>query len=89
MTEEIVLAFGREALVTALLVTAPVLGLGLAVGLIISIIQATTQIHEQTLTFVPRIVVILVAIAIFAPWMMRLLLDFATRVFANLPNFAR
>ena len=64
----------REALVTVLLVSGPILGLGLLVGLLVSIFQATTQIQEQTLTFIPKIVVVLISIIIFGPWMLRVML---------------
>jgi len=89
LTEETVISVGREALVTVLLVGAPMLGLGLAVGLAISVFQATTQIHEQTLTFIPKIVAVLVALLVFGPWMMGVLLDFTTTLLSGLPEMVR
>ena len=87
MSEATVLALGREALVTALLVAGPVVGLGLLVGLVVSLLMATTQIQEQTLAFVPKILAALAAAIIFGPWMMRVLLDFTDRLLFNLPAF--
>lgn len=87
MTEATVLAIGRDALFTVLLVSGPVVGLGLVVGLAVSLLMATTQIQEQTLSFVPKMLAALVALLVFGPWMMRVLLDFAGRTLAGLPGF--
>ncbi len=89
MTPETVIAIARESLTTALLLAAPALGIGLLVGLIISVLQAITQIQEQTLTFVPKIVAVFLALLIFGPWMLNLLTDFAVNIFANLNNIVR
>ena len=70
-----------------LLIAAPMLGLGLAVGLLVSVFQATTSIQEQTLAFIPKIVAVFVAILIFGPWMLRLMVDYVTTVFNNLPYY--
>jgi len=70
-----------------LLVAAPMLGLGMLVGIVISIFQATTQIQEQTLTFVPKIVTVMLALLIFAPWMLNVLIQFTQNLFSELPNF--
>ncbi len=87
MTETMIINLGREALLTVLLAAGPALGLGMAVGLLVSIFQATTQIQEQTLTFIPKIVAVLAAIVIFGPWMLRLLMDFAQRLLGELHLF--
>lgn len=87
MTQEFVISLGRDALLTVLLVSAPMLGLGLLVGLVVSIFQATTQIQEQTLTFIPKIIAVLVAIVFFGPWMMNILTQFTEYLFINLPKF--
>lgn len=87
MTDQVVVSLAREAVLTILLVAGPALGIGMLVGLIISIFQATTQIQEQTLTFVPKIVAVLVSIVVFGPWMIRILVDFASRLLSNLPNY--
>jgi flagellar biosynthetic protein FliQ len=87
MTDQVVVSLAREAVLTVLLVAGPALGIGMLVGLIVSIFQATTQIQEQTLTFVPKIVAVLVSIVIFGPWMLRILVDFAQRLLSNLPEY--
>ncbi|MBO8162468.1 MAG: flagellar biosynthesis protein FliQ [Brevibacillus sp.] len=89
MTPELILQIAQRAVYTILLVLAPSLGIGLLVGLAVSIFQATTQIQEQTLAFIPKIVAILVALMIFGPWMLQLLVEFAMSIFANLHRFAR
>lgn len=89
MTQELVLNLGRQAVITVLSVSAPVLGLTLAVGLAVSIFQATTQIHEQTLTFAPKIVATLVALLLFGSWMMAKLLDLARELLGNLSAYVR
>ena len=81
MTDATIVGLGRDALWTTLLVAGPLLGLGLLTGLIISIFQATTQINEQTLTFVPKIVATFIAALIFGPWMLRVMIEFTSRVF--------
>ncbi len=87
MSYELVIFLGREALQTILLVTAPVLGLGLLTGLLVSIFQATTQIQEQTLAFIPKIVVVLVSIVVFGPWILRVLVDFVETLYINIPHY--
>lgn len=87
MTDTFVIAVAREALWTVLIVAAPMLVIGLVVGLVISILQATTQIHEQTLTFVPKIVAVLFAIVFFGPWMLHTMLSFFHKILANLNQF--
>lgn len=84
LTEGNIIALGRDALITVLMVAGPMIGLGLVVGLAISVFQATTQIQEQTLTFVPKIVAVLVAGLIFGPWMLRTMIDFSTRLISQL-----
>jgi flagellar biosynthetic protein FliQ len=70
-----------------LLICGPLLILALVVGLIISIFQATTQIQEQTLAFVPKIVAVLLGIIFFGPWMLSQLLSYTTDIFSNLTRF--
>jgi len=84
VTPELVLTVARETIITSLLLALPPLGIGLLVGLVISIFQAVTQIQEQTLTFVPKIIAVLLSLLIFGPWMLRLLMSFATYIFTNL-----
>lgn len=89
MTYGVVLALGREAIVTALIATAPILILGLVTGLVISIVQAVTQIQEPTLTFIPKILATGFAILFFGPFILAILTDFANRVFSNLGAYIR
>ena len=85
MTTEFVLGLGREAITLTLMVAAPMLVLGLLVGVAISILQAVTQIQEMTLTFVPKIVAVTLAFLIFLPWIINMLVGFTTRLFTNIP----
>jgi flagellar biosynthetic protein FliQ len=87
MTPELVVDIGRNALYTMLLVAAPMLGAGLLIGVLVSILQAVTQVNELTLTFVPKIVGVAVAVIIFLPWMMRMLINFATTQFSMISGF--
>jgi flagellar biosynthetic protein FliQ len=69
MSPETALDIFRSALLTALLIASPMLGVGLVVGLLISIVQAVTQIHEMTLTFIPKMVGVILAVIVALPWM--------------------
>jgi len=80
MTPELVIDIGREAVQTVLMCSAPMLLSGLIVGLLISIFQAATQINEQTMTFIPKIVAVLVSLIIFAPWIIKVILAFTRGV---------
>lgn len=86
MFEDIVLGIANEAVVTVLLVSAPVLGSALLTGLLISILQATTQVQEMTLVFVPKIVVVLLVVLIFGPWMLNILTAFTESLFTAIPQ---
>ncbi|MDA8233831.1 MAG: flagellar biosynthesis protein FliQ [Clostridia bacterium] len=88
MTQDIIIYLGREALLTVLLVSSPILLGTLVIGLIISIFQATTQIQEQTMTFAPKIVVALLAVVLFGPWMMNILVGFTNSILLNLHKFS-
>ena len=89
MTPDFVVTFAQEAIKTTILVSMPMLGLGLAVGLIVSIFQAVTQIHEMTLTFVPKILVVLLALLFFASWMLEQLMRFTSTTIEQIPFFIR
>ncbi len=84
MSPEFVLNIAREGITTILLVSAPILGIGLAVGLMVSIFQATTQIQEPTLAFVPKIAAVLFALLIFGGWIMRVVTTFTLTLWENL-----
>lgn len=89
MSGDLVIQLAQEALRIVLLVSAPMLGLGLAVGLAVSVFQATTSIQEQTLAFIPKIVAVFIAILIFGPWMLRIMVEYFTNVFINLPLYIK
>jgi flagellar biosynthesis protein FliQ len=87
MTSEAVISIAERGIYTVLMISGPLLILALVVGLIVSIFQATTQIQEQTLAFVPKIVAVLVGIIFFGPWMLSYMLSYATEIFSNLTRF--
>ncbi len=89
MSGDLALQVGREALFMVMLVASPMLGLGLLVGVLVSIFQATTQIQEQTLTFIPKIIAVFGALVVFGPWMLNLLVDYTRNIFINLPYMIR
>ena len=80
MTVEFAVHILRQALMTVLTAAAPVLIVGLVVGLVVSILQAVSQVHEITLTFIPKIVAIFIALMVFAPWIMKVVLNFTTDI---------
>lgn len=87
MSEELVIALAQTALQTALLVAGPLLASGLIVGVVVSLLQATTQIQEQTLTFIPKILAVLLAIVLWGPWMLSTLVYFTQNLFINIPYY--
>lgn len=89
MTPDFIVSIGKETIWMVLLVGAPMLVLGSIVGILIAIFQAATQIHEMTLTFVPKIVAVMVALMLFLPWIMRMLIDFTVRIYTNIPFYVR
>lgn len=89
MTPEFVIGFARQGIELALTVALPMLGIGLGVGVIVSILQAATQIQEMTLTFIPKIVSIFLALLISFPWIMDKMTTFTEEVFINLPKYIR
>lgn len=81
MTAEMVIGLARNAMETTLLISAPLLISGLVIGLLVSIFQAVTQIQEMTLTFIPKIVAVFLALLIFFPWMLEIMTAFTTNMF--------
>jgi flagellar biosynthesis protein FliQ len=79
----------RTAVFYILVVAAPALITGLVVGLVVSIVQATTSIQEQTLTFVPKIAAILMSVFVMGPWMIRMLVQFTQSMFDSIPGMVR
>jgi flagellar biosynthetic protein FliQ len=89
MTPEFVVGFAKEAIKVTILVAMPMLGLGLIVGLTVSIFQAVTQIQEMTLTFVPKILVVLLGLLFFSNWMLHQLMDFGEKCITQIPMYIR
>jgi flagellar biosynthetic protein FliQ len=89
MTPEFVVTFAKESIILTLLLSAPMLILGLVVGLLISIFQAVTSIQEMTLSFVPKIVAVLLGFLFFMPWMLEKITSFTIRVIENIPMYIR
>jgi len=89
MDESSIIYIAQEALKIILYVSAPILVISMVVGLIISIFQATTQIQEQTLTFVPKILSVIAAIALFGSWMLRVLIEYTQGIFLNINQFIK
>jgi len=87
MTSEFIIGLAGQALFTVLKVSAPMLVIALSVGLLVSIFQATTQIQEQTLAFVPKIIAVFLALLIFGPWILNIMVDFATHLLGNLEKY--
>lgn len=87
MQQQIVVDLAQQALLVTLYLAAPLLGLGLLVGLAVSVFQATTQIQEQTLSFVPKIVAVLGAIVVFGPWMLNVITDYTQTLFLNIHTY--
>ena len=86
MTPESVMTLGRHAMEITLIVAAPMLLVALIIGLIVSIFQAATQINEATLSFIPKLVGIFVALVVAGPWMLSVMLDYMRQVFTGIPN---
>lgn len=87
MTPDVALQLMQEMLLTTLLVGAPVLGLSMLVGLLVSIVQVVTQIQEMSLTFIPKIITVGLTLLAFGPWMLKKLLAFSTAVIGNVPAY--
>jgi len=87
VSAEFVIGLAGQALFTVLKVSAPMLGLGLIVGLIVSVFQATTHIQEQTLAFIPKILAVFAALLLFGPWILNTLVDFTSRLLGNLASY--
>jgi flagellar biosynthetic protein FliQ len=87
MTEQFIVDFAMRSIKTTLLVSAPMLGFGLITGLVISIFQAVTSIQELTLTFIPKILAVFLALFLFFPWIMRIMLSFTEQLLVNFPSY--
>ena len=89
LTQDFVVHLARESLVVALMLAGPPLLSGLVVGLAVSILQATTQIQEQTLTFIPKIIAVFLAVLIFGSWMLNSIVQFTENLYRSLPTLIR
>ncbi|KON68499.1 flagellar biosynthesis protein FliQ [Peribacillus butanolivorans] len=87
MSAEFVVDVAEKGIYMVLIIAGPLMLIALVVGLLVSIFQATTQIQEQTLAFVPKIVAVLLALILLAPWMLSHLLSYANEIFGNLNRF--
>ncbi|CEI84286.1 flagellar biosynthetic protein FliQ [Oceanobacillus oncorhynchi subsp. incaldanensis] len=87
MSSELVLTLAERGIFTILLITVPVLLLALAVGLLVSIFQATTQIQEQTLAFIPKILAVLLGLVFFGPWMLTTIVEFTSSLYMNINQY--
>ncbi|KKB42371.1 flagellar biosynthesis protein FliQ [Bacillus thermotolerans] len=87
MNAESVISLAEQGVYTTIVICGPLLLVALIVGLLVSIFQATTQIQEQTLAFIPKIVAVLVGLVFFGPWMLGTLLSYAMDIFTNLTRF--
>ena len=86
MGPETVLDIGREALWLAVLLAGPMLGAALAVGVFIGVIQAATQIQEMTLSFIPKLLALVIVLFVIGPWMLRIIVTFTQRLFMDIPG---
>ena len=88
MSQQLAIDIGREMLMVVVLVAAPLLSASLIIGIIISIFQAVTQIHEMTLTFIPKIAAVVIVLIILMPWMLNIIVNFTVKLLFSLPNYA-
>ncbi len=88
MNETMIMELGRDAFTMMMVLSLPVLGVSLVIGLIISLIQAITQIQEVTLTFVPKIIGVVAIMALLGPWMLQQMLSFTTTLFNFIPRLS-
>ena len=86
MTPELVMNLGRQAVEMTLILAGPLLLSALVVGLIVSIFQAATQINEQTLSFIPKLIATFIALLLAGPWMLQMMVDFIRRLLENIPQ---
>jgi len=87
MTPETVISIGYDTLYITVLLAAPLLGSALAIGLVVGIIQAATQIQEMTLSFIPKLLILVVMLFWLGSWMLQTIIDFSTQLFRNIPGF--
>jgi flagellar biosynthetic protein FliQ len=89
MSEDFVISMGAEAIKTMLYLAGPLLLVAMVIGIVVSVLQAITQINEATLTFIPKMVGIILVLAIMAPWMLHVMQDYSAMVFGNVGDWVR
>jgi len=89
MTDAAALEIGHRALTLAVSLSAPILGFGLAVGLAVSVVQAATQIHEMSITFIPKVLAVALAVVLFGKWMLTEMVTFTGDLLTNIPNLVK
>lgn len=89
MTPEFVVTLAQEAIKITIYISLPMLGIGLVVGVLISLFQAVTQIQEMTLTFIPKIIAIFLALLVAFPWILDKMITYTTNLFLNIPQYIR
>jgi len=89
MTQSVIIQLARDAFVVTLLTAAPLLLVSVVVGVFVAVLQAATQVHEMTLTFVPKVVAVGIVGLVFGPWMLNNLTVYTANLLASLPTFAR
>ncbi|QHJ69556.1 MULTISPECIES: flagellar biosynthesis protein FliQ [Planococcaceae] len=86
MTPDMVIKLAEQSIYTIIIISAPMLLIALGVGLLVSVFQAMTQIQEQTLAFIPKILAVFISLVVFGPWMLTTLLDYTRNLFQSLPR---
>jgi flagellar biosynthetic protein FliQ len=89
MSQTFVIDFAMESMKTTLLLSAPMLGFGLVAGLLVSIFQAVTSIQELTLTFIPKILAVFLAMILFFPWLLQVIMGFTSSILIHFPDYIR
>ena len=89
MSQDFAVQVAYQGVITILMVSLPIVGVGLLVGFLISLFQAVTQIQEQTLTFVPKVIAVLLMVAFTSPWIISMMVDFTTTLWSTIPNMVQ
>lgn len=89
MTEEMVMTLGSEAIKTSIMIAGPLLLAAMAIGIVVSLLQAITQINESTLTFIPKMVAVVLVLVLMAPWMLEVMQNYATQVIGGAGELVR
>jgi len=89
MSQDFAVQVLYQGVITLLMVSLPIVGVGLLVGFLVSLFQAVTQIQEQTLTFVPKVIAVLLMVAFTSPWIISMMVDFTATLWSTIPTMAR